>query len=209
MIKTWWVSSRWAAADDEVGIGSPRRVLSTPLQPPPTQLLRPAAADSSESFTLKEDHKVSMLETTSHVSKNLKECRNRSEEFMDLLKEHYREYYNKSVFELKPEMKADATRHYYKATRNFRYLLIAETMMAWLSHGCVGHVGTVWRSNAGDGCPEVKQASETHPSHHRRKHRHHCLDWEGSCIYSPNAALIHQLWRYQWWWLGSKKLQTT
>ena len=85
MIKTWWVSSRWAAADDEVGIGSPRHVLSTPLQPPPKQLLRlrPAAADSSESFTLKEDLKVSVLKTASHVSKNLKEYRNRNEEFMD------------------------------------------------------------------------------------------------------------------------------
>lgn len=79
---TWGVGSGQWVADDEA-VGSLRRVLSTPLQPPPTQLLRPAVADSSESFTLKEDHKVSMLETTSHVSKNLKECRNRSEEFMD------------------------------------------------------------------------------------------------------------------------------
>jgi hypothetical protein len=95
-----------------------------------------AAADSSESFTLKEDHKVSVLKTTSHVTKSLKEYRNRNEEFMDWLKENYEEYYNKVVFELTPEMKADPSRHYYKATRDFRYdLLISEPTMAWLSHG--------------------------------------------------------------------------
>lgn len=96
-----------------------------------------AAADSaSEPFTLKEDHRVSVVKTTSHVIKNFPEYRNRMEEIMNWFKEQYPEYYDKVVFPLTPEMKADPTRHYYKATRDFRYhLLVAPPMMAWLSHG--------------------------------------------------------------------------
>lgn len=66
-----------------------------------------AAANSSASFTMKEDHKESALKATSHVTKNLREYRNRMEEIMDWFEENYPDYYKQVVFKLTPEMKAD------------------------------------------------------------------------------------------------------
>lgn len=55
---------------------------------------------------------------------------------MDWFEENYPDYYKQVVFKLTPEMKADPSRHYYKATRDFRYdLLIPAPILAWLSHG--------------------------------------------------------------------------
>ena len=55
---------------------------------------------------------------------------------MDWFQKEYPDYYQAVVFELTPEMKADPNRHYFKATRDFRYNhLISEPMKAWLSHG--------------------------------------------------------------------------
>jgi hypothetical protein len=56
---------------------------------------------------MKEDRKESALKTTSHVTRNLREYRNRMEEIMDWFEENYPDYYKPVVFKLTPEMKAD------------------------------------------------------------------------------------------------------
>ena len=56
---------------------------------------------------MKEDHKESVLKTTSHVTRNLREYRKRMEEIMDWFEENYPDYYKQVVFKLTPEMKAD------------------------------------------------------------------------------------------------------
>jgi hypothetical protein len=95
-----------------------------------------AGAGTLGSFALKADHQASLNTTTSHVIKNLPGYRNRNEETMDWFQKEYPDYYQAVVFELTPEMKADPNRHYFKATRDFRYNhLISEPMKAWLSHG--------------------------------------------------------------------------
>jgi len=54
---------------------------------------------------MKEDRKESALKTTSHVTRNLREYRNRMEEIMDWFEENYPDYYKQVVFKLTPEMK--------------------------------------------------------------------------------------------------------
>lgn len=55
---------------------------------------------------------------------------------MDYMEEHFPDYYAQVVFKLSDEMKADKSRHYFKATRDFRYsLLVGDPMKAFLSHG--------------------------------------------------------------------------
>ena len=88
------------------------------------------------SFSLSAEQRAGVLETAAHVIKNLPEYRNRNEETMDYIKEHFPDYYEKVVFKLSDEMKADKSRHYFKATRDFHYhLLVGDPMKAFLSHG--------------------------------------------------------------------------
>ena len=88
------------------------------------------------SFSLSAEQRAGVLETTAHVIKNLPEYRNRNEEAIDYMEEHFPDYYAQVVFKLSDEMKADKSRHYFKATRDFRYsLLVGDPMKAFLSHG--------------------------------------------------------------------------
>ena len=55
---------------------------------------------------------------------------------MDYFIKHSLDYYREVVFDLTPEMKADISRFYYKATQDFHYhRLISEPMTAFCSHG--------------------------------------------------------------------------
>lgn len=88
------------------------------------------------SFSLSAEQRAGVLETAGHVIKNLPEYRNRNEETMDYMEKYFPDYYAQVVFHLTEEMKADKSRHYFKATRDFRYsLLVGEPMKAFLSHG--------------------------------------------------------------------------
>ena len=95
-----------------------------------------AASTGASSFCLSAVQEAAVLETRSHVIKNLREYRNRNEETMDYFEEHMPEYYREVVYNLTPEQKADPSRFYYAAKRDFYYNhLISAPMMAFCSHG--------------------------------------------------------------------------
>ncbi len=95
-----------------------------------------AASTGASSFRLSAAQEAAVLETRSHVIKNLREYRNRNEETMNYFEEHMPEYYRDVVYNLTPEQKTDPSRFYYAATRDFKYdRLISTPMTAFCSHG--------------------------------------------------------------------------
>ncbi len=95
-----------------------------------------AASTGASSFRLSAAQEAAVLETRSHVIKNLREYRNRNEETMNYFQEHMPEYYRDVVYNLTPEQKTDPSRFYYAATRDFKYdRLISTPMTAFCSHG--------------------------------------------------------------------------
>ena len=93
------------------------------------------ASTGASSFRLSADQEAAVLETRRNVIKHLPEYRNRIEETIDYFEKHMPDYYREVVYNLPPEMKADPSRFYHKAKRDFHYdRLISEPMTAFCSH---------------------------------------------------------------------------